>query len=77
MDALKLLFVWDSLRRPNARLFLLFASDEACDAFRGRSWLSAAIKGLGIELRVVRPESFETVRQAMQRQSEPFRKKRT
>jgi hypothetical protein len=75
MDALKLLFVRERLQRPDARLVMLFASDQACHAFRGKSWLSAALKSLKIELHVVKPESFEKVREATLRQSEPFRNK--
>ena len=75
MDALKLHFLRERLGCPDARLAMLFASDEARGAFQGKSWLSAALMSLGIELHVVKPKGFEMVRQATLRQSEPFRKK--
>ena len=68
-DALKLVFVEKLLSRPALKIILL-ADEEAASYLRGRSWLAAALKAMGVEVRVVgiRAELAEAIRAAQARQ---------
>ena len=51
-DALKLVAV-ERLRYPGARMILALADDAAAAGFRGRTWMGAALRELGVEVHVV------------------------
>jgi hypothetical protein len=69
-DALKLLWVDRTLFAGEARKILALADIAAAGHFQGRSWMAAAFRDLGIEVKVVSlPDAVrETIRRAQERQ---------
>lgn len=69
-DALKLLWVDRVLFGGEARKILALADPAAAGHFQGRSWMAAAFRDLGVEVRVVTlPAAVrERIRRAQQRQ---------
>lgn len=69
-DALKLLWVDRALFAGEARKILALTDTAAADHFQGRSWMAAAFRDLGIEVRVVSlPDAVrEKIRRAQERQ---------
>jgi hypothetical protein len=68
-DALKLVWI-ESAFLPGARKVMLLSDDLAAAHFRGSSWMSAALRQLGIEVRVVDlpPKHRAAVKAAQDRQ---------
>ncbi len=69
-DALKLLWVDRVLFGGEARKILALSDTAAAGHFQGRSWMAAAFRDLGIEVRVVSlPDAVrEKIRRAQERQ---------
>lgn len=69
-DALKLLWVDRVLFGGEARKILALSDPAAAGHFQGRSWMAAAFRDLGVEVRVVTlpAEVRERIRRAQERQ---------